>query len=81
MMMYRIVSMINPSSCIGLRPHLSTRKKVVQTPGISPATERMMLPTEIFFKFTYTASEPVSFALGDPNPMAWRMMEVFRPKP
>jgi hypothetical protein len=37
-----IVSMMNPMSWIGLRPHESMKRNVTQYPGISPAMERIV---------------------------------------
>ena len=81
MMMYKIVSIMNPSSCMGFLPQVSTKRKVVQAPGISPATARIMFPTEMFLRLKYTLIVPVTSALGAPKPMAWRIMEVFKPSP
>lgn len=41
-----MVSMTKPMSWMGLRPHESMKRNETQYPGMRPATERMMLPTE-----------------------------------
>ena len=81
MITYRIASMVNPRSCTGFRPQVSTRRNVAKNPGIRPAAESIMFPTAMFFRFWYTLAVPMRSALGVPNPMACKMTEVLRPKP
>jgi hypothetical protein len=50
MMMKRMVRMMKPMSWIGFLPQESMKRNETQYPGIRPATERIRLPTQMFFK-------------------------------
>ena len=81
MMRNRTVSTLKPMNWIGFRPHLSMKRNVAQYPGTRPASDRIRLPRLKLRSACQMTAPASAFLLGEPNPMAPRMMDELRPRP
>lgn len=76
----RIVRIMNPINWIGLRPHVSMKRKDTQYPGMRPATERTRFPIPLFRRPSKTERDVLVGSYGL-KCMADKIIELFRPRP
>ena len=75
------VSVANPMNWMGLRPHRSMKTKDAQYPGTSPATDKTRFPRLTLCRFWYIFAAAGRPLLGEPKPIALRMIDELSPRP
>ena len=77
----KTVSTLKPMNWMGFRPQRSMKKNAAQYPGTSPATDRIRFPSETLRKVCQTTAPGAWLLLGDPKPIAERIVDELSPSP